>query len=55
MRLTKGNNASEHVQSVSLLGSDAKLQFDQRPDGLHVRMPAQAPAKYAYALRVIFP
>jgi len=46
---------SEHVQSISLLGSDAKLQFDQRPDGLHVRMPAQAPAKYAYALRVIFP
>ena len=30
---------SEHVQSVTLLGSDAKLQFDQRPDGLHVRMP----------------
>src|SRR5579872_1057279 len=46
---------SEHVKSISLLGSDAKLQFDQRPDGLHVRMPAQAPAKYAYALRVIFP
>jgi hypothetical protein len=38
-----------------LLGSDAKLQLDQRPDGLHVRMPAQAPAKYSYALRVIFP
>jgi len=46
---------SEHVQSVTLLGSDAKLQFEQRPNGLHVRMPAQAPAKYAYALRVIFP
>jgi alpha-L-fucosidase len=46
---------SEHVQSVTLLGSDAKLQFDQRSDGLHVRMPAQAPTKYAYALRVIFP
>lgn len=46
---------SERVRSVTLLGSDAKLQFDQRPDGLHVRMPAQAPAKYAYALRMIFP
>jgi alpha-L-fucosidase len=46
---------TKYVQSVTLLGSDAKLQFDQRPDGLHVRMPAQAPAKYAYALRVIFP
>ena len=45
---------AEHVQSVSLLGSDAKLQFEQRTDGLHVRMPAQTPAKYAYALRVMF-
>jgi alpha-L-fucosidase len=45
---------SEHVQFVTLLGSDAKLQFDQRPDGLHVRMPTQAPAKYGYALRMVF-
>jgi alpha-L-fucosidase len=45
---------TEHVQSVALLGSDATLQFDQRADGLHVRMPVQAPAKYAYALRIMF-
>jgi alpha-L-fucosidase len=45
---------SEHVQSVTLLGSDAKLQFDQRADGLHVRIPVLAPAKYAYALRILF-
>jgi alpha-L-fucosidase len=42
------------VQSVVLLGSDAKLQFEQRPDGLHVKLPAQSPARYAYALRVTF-
>jgi len=45
---------SEHVQSVVLLGSDPKLQFDQRADGLHLQLPAQAPTKYAYALRVTF-
>ena len=45
---------TEHVQSVTLLGSDAKLQFDQRADGLHVRIPVQAPAQYAYALRIMF-
>ncbi|MFZ0731210.1 MAG: alpha-L-fucosidase [Candidatus Sulfotelmatobacter sp.] len=45
---------SEHVQSVTLVGSDAKLQFEQRTDGLHVRIPAQAQAKYAYAFRVTF-
>ncbi len=42
------------VRSVALLGSDAKLQFEQRPNGLHVQLPAQAPSHYAYALRVSF-
>jgi alpha-L-fucosidase len=45
---------SEAVQTVSLLGSDGKLQFGQRPDGLHVQLPAQPPSKYAYVLRVTF-
>ena len=42
------------VQSVGLLGSDAKLQFEQRADGLHVRLPAQVPGKFAYVLRLTF-
>ena len=42
------------VQSVALLGGDAKLQFQQHADGLHVQLPAHPPAKYAYALRVTF-
>lgn len=45
---------TEPVQSVILLGSDAKLQFEQRADALHVRLPEYAPAKYAYALRLTF-
>ena len=45
---------SQSVQSVSLLGTDAKPTFQQRPDGLHVQLPAQPPAKYAYVLRVAF-
>jgi alpha-L-fucosidase len=48
---TAGN---EQVQSVGLVGGDTKLHFEQRPDGLHVQLPSQAPAKYAYALRVTF-
>jgi alpha-L-fucosidase len=43
----------ERVESVVLLGSDAKLQFQQQTDGLHIQLPAQAPGKYAYAFRVI--
>ena len=45
---------SKPVQSVTLLGSDARLKFEQRPDGLHVHLPAQPPAKYAYVLRTTF-
>src|SRR5215475_14382909 len=48
------NLGGAKVQFVSLLGSDAKLQFDQQRDGLHVKLPAQPPAKYAYALSVKF-
>ncbi|MGE5326209.1 MAG: alpha-L-fucosidase [Deltaproteobacteria bacterium] len=45
---------SARVESVGLLGGDAKLQFEQKPDGLYVQLPGQQPSKYAYALRVTF-
>jgi alpha-L-fucosidase len=45
---------SEPVQSVELLGSNGKVQFEQRADGLHVSLPGQSPAKYAYVLRLKF-
>jgi alpha-L-fucosidase len=51
LALAPGN---ERVQEVSLLGTSSGLQFEQNADGLHVRLPAEAPAKYAYALRVTF-
>jgi alpha-L-fucosidase len=51
LALTAG---SESVRAVVLLGNDAKLRFEQRPDGLHVQLPEQPPAKFAYALRVAF-
>src|SRR6266480_2402062 len=45
---------SEPVHSVALLGSDATISFEQRPDGLHIQLPAQDSAKYAYAVRLTF-
>ncbi len=45
---------SQSVRTVSLLGSDAKPTFQQRPDGLHVQLSAQPSAKYAYVLRLTF-
>jgi len=44
----------QKIESVGLLGSDAKLQFEQKADGLHIHLPLQFPGKYAYAFRVRF-
>ena len=44
----------QKIDTVALLGLDAKLEFRQLPDGLHVRLPAQAPGKFAYTFRITF-
>jgi alpha-L-fucosidase len=54
VRSLAGAVGGERVKGVSLLGSDAKAQFDQEGDGLHVKLPGQPPSKYAYVLRVAF-
>lgn len=54
VRALAANVGSEPVASVALLGGDSSLRFEQQADGLHVHLPAQPPAKYAYALRVKF-
>jgi alpha-L-fucosidase len=46
--------SGQKIESVSLLGFDAKLQFQQQADGLHIHLPAQDPGKYAYAFRIRF-
>jgi alpha-L-fucosidase len=45
---------SEPVYSITLLGGEAKVEFNQRADGLRVRLPGNPPAKYAYVLRLTF-
>jgi alpha-L-fucosidase len=51
---TLGSAAGDHsrIASVALLGSDAKLAFEQRDDGLHIHLPEQNPGKYAYSFRI---
>jgi alpha-L-fucosidase len=50
-----GSASGDHPKagSVALLGSDAKLGFEQREDGLHIQLPEQSPGKYAYAFRIV--
>src|SRR5271170_2533189 len=45
---------NQTIESVALLGSDSKLQFQQQPDALHIQLPAPAPGKYAFAFRITF-
>jgi alpha-L-fucosidase len=42
------------VEKVTLLSTGASLPFTEKPDGLHIQVPSQAPGKYAYAYRVDF-
>jgi len=51
LRLSTG---SEPVRSVGLLGSKLTIEFEQRADGLHVRLPVKAISQFAYVLRVNF-
>ncbi len=43
---------TREVASVALLGSATPLTFQQRPDGLHIHVPAEAIGQYAYAYRI---
>ena len=40
------------VASVSLLGSSTPLSFQQKPDGLHIQVPAAPVGQYAYTYRI---
>jgi alpha-L-fucosidase len=40
------------IETVTLLGSDGKLQFTQDAAGLKAKLPAAAPCKYAYVLKI---
>ena len=41
------------VSSVALLGSNAKLSFEQREDGLHIQLPESKPGEFAYSFRIL--
>ena len=46
--------ASRAVSKVELLGSDARLDWKQQPDGLVIKCPATMPCEHAIALRITF-
>ncbi len=42
------------VRAVTLLGADRTTGFEQRADGLHIKVGAKMPGQYAYVYRVAF-
>jgi len=42
------------VKSVALLGAEGKTVFEQKDDGLHIRLPGEAPGRFAYVFRIEF-
>jgi alpha-L-fucosidase len=46
-----GSNA---IQSVMLLGSSSIISFEQKADGLHLKLPSEAPGKSAYVYKIEF-
>jgi len=54
IRSLASTSGTQQVQSVALVGSNAKLAYEQKADGLHVQLPVRPPAQYAYALRIGF-
>jgi alpha-L-fucosidase len=45
--------AGQEITSVSLVGYGSSVHFEQRADGLHILVPAQAPGKYAYCFKIV--
>jgi len=50
--LSSSSLKGQKIQSVDLLGSDAKIAWRQGEDGLRVQLPTQPPGNYAYVLRL---
>jgi alpha-L-fucosidase len=50
--LAKDQSPEGKIASISMLGSDDKLEFTQDAGGLKVKLPSTAPCKYAYALKI---
>jgi alpha-L-fucosidase len=50
--LATGAAGVGRITRVELLGHDGALEFTQDADGLKVKMPADKPCDYAYALKV---
>ena len=52
LAITSLGESAGKVKAVTMLGSEGKLEFTQSAAGLQVKLPAIAPCKYAYVLKM---
>jgi len=50
--IVKSLAGESRIKSVELLGSKARLHWERRADGLHVRLPPEKPCNYAFSLKM---
>jgi alpha-L-fucosidase len=50
--VTSLNESAGKIDSVTMLGSEGKLEFTQDAVGLKVKLPASPPGRYAYVLKI---
>ncbi len=50
--ITSLGESAGKVETVTMLGGEGKLEFTQSTAGLQVKLPATAPGKYAYVLKI---
>ncbi len=51
--LANNGKYEKKISLVSLLGSNEQIQFSQKNDGLHIKLPVHAPGKYAYVFKIV--
>jgi alpha-L-fucosidase len=50
--VTSLSGAAGKIETVTMLGSEGNLEFTQDAAGLKVKLPAAAPCRYAYVLKI---
>ena len=43
---------SSKIAAIRVLGREGLLQYEQKSDGLHIKVPFEPPGKYAYSFRL---
>ncbi len=52
IRSINQQNYPEKITKISLIGSDAPVEFEQTPAGLLIKLPSASPSEYAQVLKI---